>query len=108
MEQLDRYSQDPSFVKVAKQELAATHDMTMEVMDSVSESILNANGPHSPNSNLLPYMHCSNGVRTNQGQKRAWEIKVHEKGVGGLHVAEHSQLNSKLIVDEDMVCVTSL
>ncbi|XP_053505780.1 voltage-dependent L-type calcium channel subunit alpha-1C isoform X1 [Ictalurus furcatus] len=108
LEQLDRYSQDPSFVKVAKQELAATHDMTMEVMESVSESILNANGPHSPNSNLLPYMHCSNGVRTNQGQKRAWEIKVHEKGVGGLHVAEHSQLNSKLLVDEDMVCVTSL
>lgn len=107
-EQLNRYSQDPSFVKVAKQELAATNDMTIEVMEDVSESLLNANGPHSPNHNLLPYIHCSNGVRTSQGQKRAWEIKVHEEGVGGLQVAERSQLNSKLLVDEDMECVTSL
>ncbi|KAK3544254.1 hypothetical protein QTP86_008710 [Hemibagrus guttatus] len=41
-EQLDHYSQDPSFDKLAKQELAATPDMTMEVMENMSESILNA------------------------------------------------------------------
>lgn len=107
-EQLNRYSQDPSFIKVAKQELAATHDMTIEAMETVSESLLNANGPHSPNSNLLPYIHCSNGVRTSQGQKRAWEIKVHEKSVAGLQIAERGQLNSNLLIDEDMECVTSL
>ncbi|XP_046729276.1 voltage-dependent L-type calcium channel subunit alpha-1C isoform X3 [Silurus meridionalis] len=102
-EQLDHYSQDSSFVNVAEQELAATHDMTMEVMENVSESIVN--GPRSPNSNLLPYMHCSNGVGTNQEQKRAWERKVPE---GEPQVSEHGHLNSKLLIDEDMEGVTSL
>lgn len=107
-EQLDHYSQDPSFVKVAKQELAATHDMSFEAIENMSDSILNANGSHSPNNNLLPYMHCSNGVRSCQGQKRPWEIKVQEQGLGGLQVVEQGQLNSKRPVDEDMECVTSL
>lgn len=107
-EELDYYSQDPSFIKVAKQELAATHGMTIEAMENMSESIFNTNRPQSPNCKLLPCMHCSNGVRTSQGQKRAWEIKVQEKGVGGLQVAEQGQLNSKLLIDEDVECVTSL
>lgn len=106
--QLDRYSQDPSFVKVAKQELTATHNMTLEAMENVSESIFNANGPHRPNSNLLPYMHFSNGVRTSQGPNGTWEIKAHEKGLRGLQVVEQGQLNSNLLPDEDLECVTSL
>ncbi|GAA6075895.1 voltage-dependent L-type calcium channel subunit alpha-1C isoform X1, partial [Tachysurus ichikawai] len=107
-EQLDHYTQDPSNAKLAKQELSATQDMIIEDMENMSENILSANGPHSSNGRLLPYMHCSNGVRTSQGQRRAWEIKVHEKGAGGLQVAERGQLNNNLLIDEDMECVTSL
>lgn len=108
-EQLDHCTQDPSFsVKVAKQEPAATHDMTMEAMENMSENILNANGPYSSNGSLLPYTYCSNGVRTSQGQKQAWEKKIHEKEVGGLQAAERGHLNRKLLIDKDMECVTSL
>ncbi|XP_060745275.1 voltage-dependent L-type calcium channel subunit alpha-1C isoform X1 [Tachysurus vachellii] len=107
-EQLDHYTQDPSNAKLAKQELSATQDMIIEDMENMSENILSANGPHSSNGRLLPYTHCSNGVRTSQGQRRAWEIKVHEKGAGGLQVAERGQLNNNLLIDEDMECVTSL
>uniref|UniRef100_A0A4W4F7Q1 Voltage-dependent L-type calcium channel subunit alpha n=1 Tax=Electrophorus electricus TaxID=8005 RepID=A0A4W4F7Q1_ELEEL len=57
-EGLGRYAQDPSFIEVAKQELADACDMTMEEMENAADNILNANGPPSPNGNLLPYMHC--------------------------------------------------
>uniref|UniRef100_W5KJY4 Voltage-dependent L-type calcium channel subunit alpha n=1 Tax=Astyanax mexicanus TaxID=7994 RepID=W5KJY4_ASTMX len=57
-EGLGCYAQDPSFIAVAKQELADACDMTMEEMENAADNILNANGPPSPNGNLLPYMHC--------------------------------------------------
>ncbi|TSM20246.1 Voltage-dependent L-type calcium channel subunit alpha-1C [Bagarius yarrelli] len=107
-EQSGHYSQDPSFIELAKQDLAATHDLTMEVMDNTSESILNAGGPRSPNGSLPPYTHCSNGVRTIQGQKRAWEMKVHEKGMGGLHVAERGSLNSNCNITAQVEVVGKL
>ncbi|XP_058273774.1 voltage-dependent L-type calcium channel subunit alpha-1C isoform X5 [Hemibagrus wyckioides] len=107
-EQLDHYSQDPSFAKLAKQELAAIPDITLEVMENMSEGTLNASEPCSSNGSLLPYTHCSNGVRTSQGQKRPWELKVNETGVEGLQAADRGQLNNKLLIDDDMECVTSL
>ncbi|KAL7828327.1 hypothetical protein AOLI_G00314790 [Acnodon oligacanthus] len=121
-EGLGCYAQDPSFIAVAKQELADACEMTMEEMENAADNILNANGPPSPNGNLLPYMHCRDAgtqepLRSNsQGLSRAGEteellrsgLEDHENGAGGLRAAEGSQRNSGLMEDEDMECVTSL
>ncbi|XP_026864506.2 voltage-dependent L-type calcium channel subunit alpha-1C isoform X18 [Electrophorus electricus] len=121
-EGLGRYAQDPSFIEVAKQELADACDMTMEEMENAADNILNANGPPSPNGNLLPYMHCRDTgtpepLRSNsQGLSRAGEteellrsgLEDLEKGTGGLRAAGGGQRNSRLMEDEDMECVTSL
>uniref|UniRef100_A0AAR2LK82 Voltage-dependent L-type calcium channel subunit alpha n=1 Tax=Pygocentrus nattereri TaxID=42514 RepID=A0AAR2LK82_PYGNA len=121
-EGLGCYAQDPSFIAVAKQELADACEMTMEEMENAADNILNANGPPSPNGNLLPYMHCRDAgtqepLRSNsQGLSRAGEteellrsgLEDHENGAGGLRAAGGSQRNSGLMEDEDMECVTSL
>ena len=97
-EGLGCYAQDPSFIAVAKQELADACEMTMEEMENAADNILNANGPPSPNGNLLPYMHCRDAgtqepLRSNsQGLSRAGEteellrsgLEDHENGAGGL------------------------
>ncbi|XP_066523151.1 voltage-dependent L-type calcium channel subunit alpha-1C isoform X9 [Hoplias malabaricus] len=121
-EGLGCYAQDPSFIAVAKQELADACEMTMEEMENAADNILNANGPPSPNGNLLPYMHCRDtGIqeslrRNSQGLSRAGEteellrsdLEDQENGAGGLRAAGGSQRNSGLMEDKDMECVTSL
>ncbi|KAL6459509.1 hypothetical protein MHYP_G00312680 [Metynnis hypsauchen] len=121
-EGLGCYAQDPSFIAVAKQELADACEMTMEEMENAADNILNANGPPSPNGNLLPYMHCRDAgtqepLRSNSpGLSRAGEteellrsgLEDHENGAVGLRAAGGSQRNSGLMEDEDMECVTSL
>uniref|UniRef100_A0A8C1LFT3 Voltage-dependent L-type calcium channel subunit alpha n=1 Tax=Cyprinus carpio TaxID=7962 RepID=A0A8C1LFT3_CYPCA len=57
-EGLGRYAQDPSFIQVAKQELADACDMTMEEMENAADNILNANAPPNANGNLLPFIQC--------------------------------------------------
>ncbi|XP_076862629.1 voltage-dependent L-type calcium channel subunit alpha-1C isoform X7 [Brachyhypopomus gauderio] len=121
-EGLGRYAQDPSFIEVAKQELADACNMTMEEMENAADNILNANGPPSPNGNLLPYMHCRDTgtpepLRSSiQGLSSDGEteellrsgLEDHAKGTGGLRAAGGSQRNSRLMEDEDMECMTSL
>ncbi|KAI4900248.1 hypothetical protein NFI96_007841 [Prochilodus magdalenae] len=121
-EGLGCYAHDPSFIAVAKQELADACEMTMEEMENAADNILNANGPPSPNGNLLPYMHCRDAGtqeplrRNSQALSRAGEteellrsgLEDHENGAGGLRAAGGSQRNSGLMEDEDMECVTSL
>uniref|UniRef100_A0A8B9HHA7 Voltage-dependent L-type calcium channel subunit alpha-1C n=1 Tax=Astyanax mexicanus TaxID=7994 RepID=A0A8B9HHA7_ASTMX len=117
-EGLGCYAQDPSFIAVAKQELADACDMTMEEMENAADNILNANGPPSPNGNLLPYMHCrdTGSQETPRRRSRAEEteellrsgLEDNETGAGGLRAAGGSQRNSGLMEDEDMECVTSL
>uniref|UniRef100_A0A8C2HJ91 Voltage-dependent L-type calcium channel subunit alpha n=1 Tax=Cyprinus carpio TaxID=7962 RepID=A0A8C2HJ91_CYPCA len=57
-EGLGHYAQDPSFIQVAKQELADACDMTMEEMENAADNILNANAPPNANGNLLPFIQC--------------------------------------------------
>uniref|UniRef100_A0A8C2DRJ1 Voltage-dependent L-type calcium channel subunit alpha n=1 Tax=Cyprinus carpio TaxID=7962 RepID=A0A8C2DRJ1_CYPCA len=61
-EGLGRYAQDPSFIQVAKQELADACDMTMEEMENAADNILNANAPPNANGNLLPFIQCRDTV----------------------------------------------
>ncbi|XP_051974116.1 voltage-dependent L-type calcium channel subunit alpha-1C-like isoform X2 [Xyrauchen texanus] len=112
-EGLGRYAQDPSFIQVAKQELADACDMTMEEMENAADNILNANAPPNTNGNLLPFIqcrdtgsqesHCSHalGLSTASGPDELLGSELdHSEGAG--------QRNSALMEDEDMECVTSL
>ncbi|XP_067284316.1 voltage-dependent L-type calcium channel subunit alpha-1C isoform X5 [Pseudorasbora parva] len=112
-EGLGRYAQDPTFIQVAKQELADACDMTMEEMENAADNILNANAPPNANGNLLPFIqgrdtgsqesHCSHalGLSTATGSDELLATELeHSEGAG--------QRNSTLMDDEDMECVTSL
>ncbi|XP_052433351.1 voltage-dependent L-type calcium channel subunit alpha-1C isoform X1 [Carassius gibelio] len=112
-EGLGRYAQDPSFIQVAKQELADACDMTMEEMENAADNILNANAPPNANGNLLPFIQCRDtgsqesccshtlalSTATGSDELLGAELECSE-GAG--------QRNSPLMEDEDMECVTSL
>ncbi|XP_056311572.1 voltage-dependent L-type calcium channel subunit alpha-1C isoform X2 [Danio aesculapii] len=112
-EGLGRYAHDPSFIQVAKQEIAEACDMTMEEMENAADNILNANAPPNANGNLLPFIQCrdtgsqesrcslSLGLSPATGSDGALEAELE-----GSEGAE--QRNSTLMDDEDMECVTSL
>uniref|UniRef100_A0A671KZC5 Voltage-dependent L-type calcium channel subunit alpha n=1 Tax=Sinocyclocheilus anshuiensis TaxID=1608454 RepID=A0A671KZC5_9TELE len=112
-EGLGRYAQDPSFIQVAKQELADACDMTMEEMENAADNILNANAPPNANGNLLPFMQCRDtglqesrcshalGLSTATGSDELLGAELERSEVEG-------QRNSTLKEDEDMECVTSL
>ncbi|XP_059361334.1 voltage-dependent L-type calcium channel subunit alpha-1C-like isoform X1 [Carassius carassius] len=112
-EGLGRYAQDPSFIQVAKQELADACDMTMEEMENAADNILNANAPPNANGNLLPFIQCRDtgsqesccshtlGLSTTTGSDELLGVELEcSEGAG--------QRNSTLMEDEDMECVTSL
>lgn len=112
-EGLGRYAHDPSFIQVAKQEIAEACDMTMEEMENAADNILNANAPPNANGNLLPFIQCrdtgsqesrcslSLGLSPATGSDGALEAELEESEGAG-------QRNSPLMEDEDMECVTSL
>ncbi|XP_059367283.1 voltage-dependent L-type calcium channel subunit alpha-1C-like [Carassius carassius] len=112
-EGLGRYAQDPSFIQVAKQELADACDMTMEEMENAADNILNANAPPNANGNLLPFIqcrdtgsqesHCSHtlGLSTAMGSDELLGAELEFSDGAG-------QRNSTLMDDDDMECVTSL
>ncbi|XP_051976461.1 voltage-dependent L-type calcium channel subunit alpha-1C-like isoform X1 [Xyrauchen texanus] len=112
-EGLGRYAQDPSFIQVAKQELADACDMTMEEMENAADNILNANAPPNANGNLLPFIQCRDTGSQESRCSHALGLSM-ATGPDELLGAEldHSegegQRNSTLIEDEDMECVTSL
>ncbi|XP_058629123.1 voltage-dependent L-type calcium channel subunit alpha-1C isoform X8 [Onychostoma macrolepis] len=112
-EGLGRYAQDPTFIQVAKQELADACDMTMEEMENAADNILNANAPPNANGNLLPFIQCRDtgsqesrcshalGLSTATGSDELLGAELEcSEGAG--------QRNSTLLEDEDMECVTSL
>uniref|UniRef100_A0A672R2F6 Voltage-dependent L-type calcium channel subunit alpha-1C n=1 Tax=Sinocyclocheilus grahami TaxID=75366 RepID=A0A672R2F6_SINGR len=112
-EGLGCYAQDPSFIQVAKQELADACDMTMEEMENAADNILNANAPPNANGNLLPFMQCRDtgsqesrcshalGLSTTTGSDELLGAELEcSEGEG--------QQNSTLMEDGDMECVTSL
>uniref|UniRef100_A0A671SLR8 Voltage-dependent L-type calcium channel subunit alpha n=1 Tax=Sinocyclocheilus anshuiensis TaxID=1608454 RepID=A0A671SLR8_9TELE len=108
-EGLGRYAQDPSFIQVAKQELADACDMTIEEMENAADNILNANAPPNANGNLRPFIQCRDtgsqesrcshtlGLSTATGSDELLGVEL-----------ECSEGNSTLMEDEDMECVTSL
>ncbi|XP_052409928.1 voltage-dependent L-type calcium channel subunit alpha-1C isoform X4 [Carassius gibelio] len=112
-EGLGRYAQDPSFIQVAKQELADACDMTMEEMENAADNILNANTPPNANGNLLPFIQCRDtgsqesryshvlGLSTATGSDELLGAELEFSDGAG-------QRNSSLMEDEDMECVTSL
>uniref|UniRef100_A0A9J8C9K2 Voltage-dependent L-type calcium channel subunit alpha n=1 Tax=Cyprinus carpio carpio TaxID=630221 RepID=A0A9J8C9K2_CYPCA len=112
-EGLGRYAQDPSFIQVAKQELADACDMTMEEMENAADNILNANAPPNANGNLLPFIQCRDtgsqesrcshvlGLSTATGSDELLGAELERSEGAG-------QRNSTLMEDEDMECVTSL
>lgn len=112
-EGLGLYAQDPTFIQVAKQELADACDMTMEEMENAADNILNANAPPNANGNLLPFIqcrdtgsqesHCSHalGLSTPTGSDELLGTELEQSEGAG-------QRNSALMDDEDMECVTSL
>ncbi|XP_043092568.1 voltage-dependent L-type calcium channel subunit alpha-1C isoform X4 [Puntigrus tetrazona] len=112
-EGLGRYAQDPSFIQVAKQELADACDMTMEEMENAADNILNANAPPNANGNLLPFIQCRDtgsqesrcshalGLSTASGSDELLGAELERSEGAG-------QRNSTLMEDEDMECVTSL
>ncbi|XP_050963763.1 voltage-dependent L-type calcium channel subunit alpha-1C isoform X4 [Labeo rohita] len=112
-EGLGRYAQDPSFIQVAKQELADACDMTMEEMENAADNILNANAPPNANGNLLPFIQCRD---TGSQESRCGHALGLSSATGSdellgaeLEGSEGaSQRNSTLMEDEDMECVTSL
>uniref|UniRef100_A0A8C2GSR6 Voltage-dependent L-type calcium channel subunit alpha n=1 Tax=Cyprinus carpio TaxID=7962 RepID=A0A8C2GSR6_CYPCA len=112
-EGLGHYAQDPSFIQVAKQELADACDMTMEEMENAADNILNANAPPNANGNLLPFIQCRDtgsqesrcshtlNLSTATGSDELLGVELEcSEGAG--------QRNSTLMEDEDMECVTSL
>jgi len=112
-EGLGRYAQDPTFIQLAKQELADACDMTMEEMENAADNILNANAPPNANGNLLPFIQCRDtgsqesrcshalGLSTATGSDELLGAELeHSEGAG--------QRNSTLLEDDDMECVTSL
>uniref|UniRef100_A0A8C2DYB2 Voltage-dependent L-type calcium channel subunit alpha n=1 Tax=Cyprinus carpio TaxID=7962 RepID=A0A8C2DYB2_CYPCA len=112
-EGLGRYAQDPSFIQVAKQELADACDMTMEEMENAADNILNANAPPNANGNLLPFIQCRD---TGSQESRCSHVLGLSTATGSdellgadLERSEGAgQRNSTLMEDEDMECVTSL
>ncbi|XP_016406191.1 voltage-dependent L-type calcium channel subunit alpha-1C-like isoform X9 [Sinocyclocheilus rhinocerous] len=112
-EGLGRYAQDPSFIQVAKQELADACDMTMEEMENAADNILNANAPPNANGNLLPFIQCRDtdsqesrcshalGLSTATGSDELLGAELERSEGAG-------QQNSTLMEDEDMECMTSL
>lgn len=112
-EGLGRYAQDPTFIQLAKQELADACDMTMEEMENAADNILNANAPPNANGNLLPFIQCRDtgsqesccshalalSTATGSDELLGAELE-HSEGAG--------QRNSTLLEDDDMECVTSL
>ncbi|XP_067248232.1 voltage-dependent L-type calcium channel subunit alpha-1C isoform X16 [Chanodichthys erythropterus] len=112
-EGLGRYAQDPTFIQVAKQELADACDMTMEEMENAADNILNANAPPNANGNLLPFIQCRD---TGSQESRCGHALGLSSATGSDELLgtelEHSegagQRNSALMEDEDMECVTSL
>uniref|UniRef100_A0A8C2HL25 Voltage-dependent L-type calcium channel subunit alpha n=1 Tax=Cyprinus carpio TaxID=7962 RepID=A0A8C2HL25_CYPCA len=112
-EGLGHYAQDPSFIQVAKQELADACDMTMEEMENAADNILNANAPPNANGNLLPFIQCRDtgsqesrcshtlNLSTATGSDELLGVELEcSEGAG--------QRNSTLMEDEDMESVTSL
>ncbi|KTG38637.1 hypothetical protein cypCar_00005107 [Cyprinus carpio] len=112
-EGLGHYAQDPSFIQVAKQELADACDMTMEEMENAADNILNANAPPNANGNRLPFIQCRDtgsqesrcshtlNLSTATGSDELLGVELEcSEGAG--------QRNSTLMEDEDMECVTSL
>lgn len=112
-EGLGRYAQDPSFIQVAKQELADACDMTMEEMENAADNILNANAPPNANGNLLPFIQCrdagSQESRCGHALGLSSAAGSDELLGAELDLSEGAgQQNSALMEDEDMECVTSL
>lgn len=112
-EGLGRYAQDPTFIQVAKQELADACDMTMEEMENAADNILNANAPPNANGNLLPFIQCRDagsqesrcgnllGLSSAAGSDELLGTELDRSEGAG-------QRNSTLTEDEDMECMTSL
>lgn len=112
-EGLGRYAQDPTFIQVAKQELADACDMTMEEMENAADNILNANTPPNANGNLLPFIQCrdigSQESRCGHALGLSSAAGSDELLGAELDLSEGAGLqNSALLEDEDMECVTSL
>ncbi|TRY65828.1 hypothetical protein DNTS_018004 [Danionella cerebrum] len=112
-EGLGRYAHDPSFIQVAKQELAEACDMTMEEMENAADNILNANAPPSANGNLLPFIQCRDTSSQESRRIHTLGLSTPSGSDGALgseleHPDSAGQRNSTLIEDEDMECVTSL
>ncbi|XP_056603541.1 voltage-dependent L-type calcium channel subunit alpha-1C isoform X5 [Triplophysa dalaica] len=112
-EGLGRYAQDPTFIQVAKQELADACDMTMEEMENAADNILNANTPPNANGNLLPFIQCRDigSQESRCGHALGLSSAAGSDELLGeeLDLSEGAGLrNSALLEDEDMECVTSL
>ncbi|XP_039626437.1 voltage-dependent L-type calcium channel subunit alpha-1C-like isoform X4 [Polypterus senegalus] len=89
-EGLNHFAQDPSFIEVAKQELADACEMTIEEMDNAAANIINGNSLPSPNGNIIPFLSCK-GSEAQQNKPQEYLAEDLEQGERDCGIAKEEK-----------------
>uniref|UniRef100_A0A8C4TN37 Voltage-dependent L-type calcium channel subunit alpha n=1 Tax=Erpetoichthys calabaricus TaxID=27687 RepID=A0A8C4TN37_ERPCA len=89
-EGLNHFAQDPSFIEVAKQEIADACEMTIEEMDNAAANIINGNSLPSPNGNIIPFLSCK-GSEAQQNKPQEYLAEDLEQGERDCGIAKEEK-----------------